>query len=278
MQGFRLSIIFLLSMLLMWADENTQLLKTPRYYFAYVLQPVNQMALLPSVIGNWFELSAQSHDTLMQQNSELKTRNLVLDQRIQRLISLETENIELRELLGASERIDDSVLSTEIITVDEDPISQQIMINRGGSDKVFVGQPVLDAKGLMGQVVEVQPNRSRVLLIADSNHEIPVQVNRNGVRAIAVGTGQIDQLKLIYVPDTADIKQGDLLVSSGLGMRYPAGYPVAEVTEVKHFAGQAYARVSAKPSAALGQSRQFLLVFNQDAAHVPDKSLWQEKP
>jgi rod shape-determining protein MreC len=135
---------------------------------------------------------------------------------------------------------------------------------------VFLGQPVLDARGLMGQVVELMPYTSRVLLLTDTTHSIPVQVNRNGLRAIASGTGNPERLELRHVADTADIKEGDLLVSSGLGQRFPAGYPVATVKEVIHDSGQPFAIVRAIPTAALNRSRYMLLVFSDGA---PRKSV-----
>jgi len=145
-------------------------------------------------------------------------------------------------------------------------------VNKGELDGVYKGQPVLDAQGLMGQVIEVLPYTSRVILIADSNHAIPVQVNRNGVRAIAVGSGQLNELVLIYVPDTADIKAGDMLVSSGLGNRFPQGYPVGVIKSVEHDPGEPFAIVSAEPSAYLDRSRHLLLVFSQDS-HLPEPNV-----
>ncbi len=199
----------------------------------------------------------------------------MLELRSQRLAALETENIELRELLSASEQVDDRVLVASVVAVDPDPFSQQIVVNKGGEDGVFIGQPVLDAYGLLGQVIDVMPFSARVLMIADPNHAIPVQVNRNGVRAIAVGTGSLTELELIYVPATADIIPGDLLVSSGLGERYPRGYPVATVTAVENISGQSFAKVLAEPSAQLDRSRHLLLVFRKGASRVPPETLWR---
>ncbi|MBU2323899.1 MAG: rod shape-determining protein MreC, partial [Gammaproteobacteria bacterium] len=144
---------------------------------------------------------------------------------------------------------------------DPNPFTHRILIDKGERDGVFLGQPVLDASGLMGQVVEVMPYAARVLLLTDVTHSIPVQVNRNGLRAIATGTGNPERLELRHVADTADIKEGDLLVSSGLGQRFPAGYPVATVTEVIHDSGQPFAIVRAVPTANLNRSRYMLLVF-----------------
>ncbi len=137
-----------------------------------------------------------------------------------------------------------------------------MLINKGSSSGVTLGQPVLDARGVMGQVVEVMPYSSRVLLITDSNHSIPVQVNRNGLRAIASGTGNPESLELRYVTDRADIREGDLLVTSGMGQRFPVGYPVAVVSEVQRNTGQPFTRIQALPAANLNRSRYLLLVFS----------------
>ena len=168
----------------------------------------------------------------------------------------------LRELLNSSALVNEKVEVAELIGMDPNPFTHRIIINKGERDGVFLGQPVLDARGLMGQVVELMPYTSRVLLLTDTTHSIPVQVNRNGLRAIASGTGNPERLELRHVADTADIKEGDLLVSSGLGQRFPAGYPVATVKEVIHDSGQPFAIVRAVPTAALNRSRYLLLVFS----------------
>ncbi|EPN60191.1 rod shape-determining protein MreD, partial [Pseudomonas syringae pv. actinidiae ICMP 19096] len=165
-----------------------------------------------------------------------------------------------RELLNSSALVNEKVEVAELIGMDPNPFTHRIIINKGERDGVVLGQPVLDARGLMGQVVELMPYTSRVLLLTDTTHSIPVQVNRNGLRAIASGTGNPERLELRHVADTADIKEGDLLVSSGLGQRFPAGYPVATVKEVIHDSGQPFAIVRAVPTAALNRSRYLLLV------------------
>jgi rod shape-determining protein MreC len=165
-------------------------------------------------------------------------------------------------LLNSSALVNEKVEVAELIGMDPNPFTHRIIINKGERDGVVLGQPVLDARGLMGQVVELMPYTSRVLLLTDTTHSIPVQVNRNGLRAIASGTGNPERLELRHVADTADIKEGDLLVSSGLGQRFPAGYPVATVKEVIHDSGQPFAIVRAVPTAALNRSRYLLLVFS----------------
>lgn len=267
--------IVIIALALMWIDSHQGWLQPVRYFTGYLLAPAQQAALIPGALSDWFSESSTSRNELLADNKQLSARNLVLELRAQRLAALEAENIELRELLSASEQVNDRVLVTSVIAVDPDPFSQQILINKGGEDGVFIGQPVLDAYGLLGQVIDVMPYSARVLMIADSNHAIPVQVNRNGVRAIAVGTGALDELELIYVPNAADIIKGDLLVSSGLGGRYPRGYPVGTVTRVENIPGKSFAAVTAEPSAHLDRSRHLLLVFSQGAAKVPPADIWK---
>ncbi|HEY6130962.1 MAG TPA: rod shape-determining protein MreC, partial [Halioglobus sp.] len=166
-----------------------------------------------------------------------------------------------RALLNSSALLRDDVLVAELIGVSPDPERLQLILNKGESDGVFVGQPLIDASGLMGQVVEVSSDTSRALLITDVTHSVPVQVNRNGVRAIAEGTGALGSLEVRHVSSTTDIQPGDLLVTSGLGGRFPEGYPVAVVKEVERDTGDAFAHVLAVPSAALDRTRHVLLVF-----------------
>lgn len=273
----RIILLVVLSLSLMWLDSHQTWLQSVRYQLGFILAPTQSLSLIPSAMYNWFEESGANQQQLLIENKQLTARNLVLELKLQQLTALETENKNLRELLSASEQIDDRVLVTSVIAIDPDPFSQQVLINKGGEDGVFIGQPVLDAFGLLGQVIDVMPYSALVMMIADPNHAIPVQVNRNGVRSIAVGTGSLTQLELTHVPTTADIVAGDLLVSSGLGERYPKGYPVATVTSVENIPGQPFAVVKADTSAQLDRSRYLLLVFSQGAGRVPSKDLWRQE-
>jgi rod shape-determining protein MreC len=249
----------------MLADQYLAPISAVRSALGYLIVPVQWVSSIPGRLGLWAEESAMSHSSLQEENNRLRLESLVLKQKVQQMIALRAENNRFRELLNTSEQLDDRILVAELIGVDPDPYTHHIIINKGANHGVFVGQPILDAQGLMGQVIDVLPFTSRVLLVADSNHAIPIQVNRNGVRAIAVGSGRLDELNLIYVPDTADIKVGDELVSSGLGSRYPKGYPLGEVIQVEHDPGQPFAYVKAKPSAYLDRSRYVLLVFSMES-------------
>lgn len=228
-----------------------------------VATPFYWVTELPSRFMDWVGDSWRGRQTLMDENEQLRAESLLLKAKVQKLAALEAENVRLRELLNSSALLDDSVLVAELIGVSPDPRHHEIIINKGQSDGVYVGQPVLDAVGLMGQVIMVGPLHSRVLLITDATHALPVQINRNGVRSVAEGAGQYYELELQHVAATTDIKVGDLLVSSGLGGRFPAGYPVAVVSEVIIDPGQPFATVTATPSAALTRSRHVLLVFTQ---------------
>ncbi|MDW3715074.1 MULTISPECIES: rod shape-determining protein MreC [Pseudomonas] len=259
--GVRLLVFAVLSAALMVVDARFDTLKPARSQMGLVLTPFYWLADLP--VRLWDGVSDQftSRSTLIAENEKLKAEGLLMQRRLQKLAALTEQNVRLRELLNSSALVDDKVLVGELIGVDPNPFTHRILVDKGEKDGVFLGQPVLDARGLMGQVVEVMPYTARVLLLTDTTHSIPVQVNRNGLRAIASGTGNPERLELRHVADTADIKEGDLLVSSGLGQRFPAGYPVATVKEVIHDSGQPFAIVRAVPTAALNRSRYLLLVF-----------------
>ena len=262
-------MLTVLSVALMLVDARLDTLKPVRSQLGLVLTPVYWLADLPVRLWQGVTEQFSSHSELLAENEKLKAEALLLQRRLQKLATLTEQNVRLRELLNSAALVDDKVLVGELIGVDPNPFTQRILIDKGEKDGVFLGQPVLDARGLMGQVVEVMPYSSRVLLLTDTTHSIPIQVNRNGLRAIAGGTGNPERLELRHVADTADIKEGDLLVSSGLGQRFPSGYPVATVTEVIHDSGQPFAIVRAMPTAALNRSRYVLLVFTD--ARTPEQ-------
>lgn len=246
----------------MVVDARFTLLKPVRSQMSLVLMQSYWITDLPQRLWQGVASQFGSRTELVAENEKLKTENLLLQGRMQKLAALTEQNVRLRELLNSSALVNEKVEVAELIGMDPNPFTHRIIINKGERDGVFLGQPVLDARGLMGQVVELMPYTSRVLLLTDTTHSIPVQVNRNGLRAIASGTGNPERLELRHVADTADIKEGDLLVSSGLGQRFPAGYPVATVKEVIHDSGQPFAIVRAVPTAALNRSRYLLLVFS----------------
>jgi rod shape-determining protein MreC len=251
----------LLAFALISADIRFNKMAATRATLSAAVFPFYWVSDLPSRLGNWGKQNLVSRSSLLRENERLSAEALLLETRVQQMAALRAENERLRALLNSSALMQDDVLVAELIGISPDPARHLVILNKGSSDGVFIGQPLVDAEGLMGQVIEVAANSSRVLLVTDATHAIPVQVNRNGVRAIAEGVGLLDSLELRHVASTEDIEVGDLLVSSGLGGRFPVGYPVAVVTEVLRDPGQTFARVKAAPSAALNRSRHVLLVF-----------------
>lgn len=238
-------------------------MESVRSVLSTLTAPLQIVADVPSQIWRWVDRMSTDYDQLHKENRELKAQALILQRKVQKLAALSADHIRLRELLNGSELIDESVMVAEVIGVDPDPFTHELLINKGFRDGVKAGQALLDAYGVMGQVTSVDRFSSRVLLISDARHAIPVQVNRNGVRSIAAGKGSFTELELANLPDTADVVVGDLLVSSGLGGRFPFGYPVAIVTRVEHDPGEPFAQVVVRPNAQLTRSRQVLLVIPQ---------------
>jgi rod shape-determining protein MreC len=249
------------ALFLVFASYRIGWLQDVKMRMSVIAEPVYQIANIPVAMGDWFASRFRTTDSIRLDNERLAAENLLLKGKVQRLASLEAENTRLRQLLNSSALVGNTVLIAEMIGVSPDPARQIVILSKGSEDSVYLGQPVLDADGLFGQVVEVSPNQSRVMLITDSTHAVPVQVNRNGVRAVAEGTGLMDTLVLSNLVVTTDIKVGDLLMSSGLGGGFPAGYPVATVSEVTPDPGQPFLVVKARPTAQLDRSRQLLLVY-----------------
>jgi rod shape-determining protein MreC len=225
------------------------------------LLPVYWLAMVPSRIDEWIDAIFFSRSEIETENSRLHQENLIHRAQLQRMGELAAENLRLRLLLNATELLGDSVLVTEVIGVSPNPKSHTLVIDRGSNDDVYVGQPILDAEGLMGQVTSVHAEHSTALLITDISHALPVQVLRNGMRSIAEGTSDYNRMRLRFISPTADIKVDDQLVSSGLGGRFPPGYPVGKVESVKIVPGANFIQVEISPSAEIDRSKHLLLVF-----------------
>ncbi len=250
----------------MTLDHRQHHLDSLRDSLSVVVYPLKLLVDLPRSVGDWFSESLATRRRLQEENASLRTQQLVLNTQLQKLEALEAENLRLRALLDSSFQVGSRhMLIAELMSVDLDPYRHQIVINKGSLDHLYEGQPLLDSAGVMGQLVHVGPFTSTAMLITDPGHAIPVQVNRTGLRTIALGTGAKDRLELPHIPNNADIRIGDLLTTSGLGGRFPPGYPVAEVTQVEHDPGRAFARVTARPRAMLDRSREVLLIWPQDS-------------
>jgi rod shape-determining protein MreC len=250
----------------MFADSRFDYLSQVRYYASMMVTPVQYLADLPSRVASAVGGTFMSRSELQSELDNLRDQLLEQSFKLQKLEHLEAENARLNDLLKASAVVDDVVVRVQLTGESPDPYLKRVLINKGSMEGVFIGQPVLDASGLMGQVVEVEALTSWVLLITDPQHATPVQIERNGVRAIASGTrDSLHMLTLNNIPNTEDIEVGDLLVTSGLGGRFPPGYPVGVVSSVIHDPGQPFAQVLAVPRAQINRSRNLGIVFHSVA-------------
>lgn len=257
-------VLALLALAMVLADYQFHWLHGLRSYMTGSATPLYWVASAPLRVIEWTQDKLLRDESLAEENERLRQEAFILKGRMLQMSALVAENGRLRELLNSSADLkSDDVIIAEIIGVSPEPDRHIVLVDKGAREDIFVGQPVIDADGLMGQVIEVSARSARILLIADSSHAVPVQVNRNGVRLVAEGTGRIDLLELQHVAPTTDVKIGDLLVTSGLGGRFPAGYPVAKVISIIDDPGTPFLKVTAEPTARLSQSRHVLLVFSR---------------
>lgn len=259
-----MTVLAFVSVLLMVLDHRFAATSTLRSALSLVVDPIRYLVNLPTDIYNWASDSLTTHNTLEVENQTLRIRNQLLEAKLQKYSSLVAENDNLRSLLKSVDKHEEQfqrVLVAEILSVDTDPFRRQIVINKGASDNVYVNQPIVGANGVMGKVITVGPLSSTAMLITDPSHSLPVQVNRNGVRAIAVGDPRNNELSIIHQPNNADIHVGDLLVTSGLGCVFPAGYPVGRVIKINTNPSLPFAEILVRPSAKLDRDREVLLVW-----------------
>lgn len=268
----RLALALTMSVVLMFLDFRLDAFSSSRVFLNSLMSPIQYLANLP---GQLLDVSAQrltSRQALIAENEQLTNRLLLMSEKLQRFEVLERENAQLRRLLDAPVRQDMRKMVAELMAVDNTPYSQQIVINKGAIDGVFLGQAILDERGIVGQVMEVGTTNSRVLLISDVTHSIPVRSVRNNARFIASGGGVIDELFLEHVAHSTDVEVGDVLVSSGLGDVFPEGYPVAEVTEVVRDESRPFAQVTVLPLARLNRLKYLLILWPNDAENEEDSS------
>ncbi len=255
----------------MFADTRFSYLEKVRFGLGYVTTPVYWVADIPTRVSLWIDDVFVSRTDLLEENEALREELLVAQRELQLLESLASENSRLLDLREATQVVRGEVMPAEIINVSPDPFSKRVLINKGSNDGVFLGQALLDANGLMGQVDEVLPFTSWVLLITDWHHVTPVEVNRNGERALARGSrSNSSELELEFVTQTQDMLAGDLLVSSGMGQVYPKNYPVARIISVFADPGQEFATVKAQPLAEMASTRHVMLVFSNEETLIPE--------
>jgi len=269
---FRMVVLVVASIALMTVDHRWHSLEFVRGALSSVIYPLQYTIDLPIRLFYWTDERLSSQQILLEKNREFEVRHLENRVQLQKLDIIEKENDRLRKLLGATPKTTERLLISEIINVDLDPYKQLILLNKGSNSDVYQGQPIIDALGVMGQVIHVGPMSSTAMLITDASHAIPVQINRTGLRAIAYGSGKIDQLNLRYLTHNVDIKVGDLLVTSGLGETFPANFPVAIISKVERPAGEPFAHIEARPHAQLDKSREVLLVWRNEPELIDEDS------
>jgi len=259
--GLRALALILLSILLMYLDHRDNHLDTVRRAIDTAVYPLKIVVDSPFRLWEWLGDNAASRNELQLENSRLRIEALVSKGQVQELAALKAENDRLRAMLDARERVAGELRVAEIMAVDANPYRHNIMLDIGRRDGVYDGQTIIDANGVVGQVIETGLLTSQAILISDPDHALPVEVNRNGLRTIAFGTGEFDRLDLPFLPNNADIRTGDLLVTSGLGGAFPPGYPVAVVGRVTRIPQEPFADVVAAPAASLDQVREVMLIW-----------------
>jgi len=253
-------LLILAALILIALDLNSQKFREGRNYVNLIITPLQWLVDMPARLADNVSDVVVSRSSLVAENNRLRTEALVLEQRVLQNAALTAENRRLRALLNARSRVESEVRLAELVGVNPNPFRHEILTNLGSEDGITTGQPALDAGGVMGQVISVAPLISRVMLITDSRAAVPVETVRTGFRSVLLGNGNPESLELDFVPATTDIRVGDLLVTSGLGGRFPEGYPIAEVSEVTRDPGRPFLVIRAVPTARLDKSRHLLLL------------------
>jgi rod shape-determining protein MreC len=260
----------LLALGLIIVDKRYSHLVRIRQWLTVIVYPMQVAVASPFEGWDWFRDSITTRGALRADKTRLEAELRMAQFRLQRYEALEAESQRLRALRDSTVGLTDRFVIGDIMDLDLDAFRERMLVDKGAKDGIFVGQAVVDSGGVFGQVARVGELTSEVILVSDAAHAIPVQINRNGLRTVAVGTGELGHMKLPYLPTSADVLAGDLLVTSGLGGGFPAGYPVGTVAEVKRDPAQSLADVTVKPAAALDRSRELMFVWlKARAAELP---------
>lgn len=271
-------MLLLLAVLLMMFDYRSAAFHRFQQKLSLIVYPVQVLVNAPI---QWIHrlganFTVQHH--LLEENARLKAHELLLQSKLQKLLVLERENAQLKTLLQSASHVTGRVKVAQLLAVDLDPTVQQVILDKGFRDHVYRGQPVLDAYGVMGQVVDVGPITSKILLLTDSRFAVPVTDQRNGFRAIAAGMGASKQLALLHITDKNSVQVGDLFVTSGLGLHFPVGYPVGTVSAVEKIPGKRFIKVTLLPAAHFDQTRQVILAWPDEVALTKAVQTELEKP
>ncbi|MDH3513394.1 MAG: rod shape-determining protein MreC [Gammaproteobacteria bacterium] len=268
----RLVLLSALSVALMILDHRGHHLEKIRAGLNTLVYPIQVIAAAPAYVGRNIADFFTTRGTLREDNEKLLAERQLLLARLQQFEALEQENERLRQMLISAAQVADKVIAAELVEVSAEPFTRKVVVAKGSQDGVYVGQSVIDAHGIMGQVTQVAGRVSRVTLITDAGHAIPVVNNRSSLRALVFGTGNPDTVRVPYLTANADIKEGDLLVSSGMGGTFPPGYPVARVVKIVSDPDESFLNITAKPSAQLNHGKQVLLVWRGNVSKSGGKN------
>jgi len=269
----RLVLVLFFSALLIFFDHKMNSFESARGFLQSMVSPLQYLATAPKQMMNWAAENIVTRRQLIADNEQYKINELVFHEQALQLDIVKKENERLRALLASPLRGDARKMVAEILAVDSDPYTHQVVINRGANDGVFEGQAVIDDEGIVGQILHVGTSSSRVLLITDVTHAVPVRISRNGVRLIASGVGVIDRLTHNHVPHSTDIRVDDVLVTSGLGGKFPEGYPVAKVSSVVQDESREFARIQSQPVAKIDRLRYVLLLWPEQSELASAKNV-----
>jgi rod shape-determining protein MreC len=258
--GLRIILIFILSSGMMYLDFQGNYTDRLRSYLSVTLLPIQVAANAPKKIINNLKNKLNDRESILTENQLLKKENIQLYSKVQQTYKLEAENKRLFELLKAKPEDGKNFIFADIISVNQDRDKHQIIINKGSMDGIDLGAAIADSKGIIGHIFRDQVLASEVLLISDPEHGIPIEIARNGLRAIAIGIGSYDEIILNNLPNNSDIKINDVLITSGLGGRYPEGYPVAIISNIERVKGDSYLSIGAKPIANLKNINEVLVI------------------
>jgi len=249
--AYRLVFTLIFSFGIMYLDFNGKYLHTLRSYLSAAVYPVHILVNAPKNLFSSISGNINKQEKLDLKNQEIKKENIILKSKIQQVYKLESENKRLRVLLDSKPEYQNELTFAEIVSINNDVNKHRIIINKGSRKNVYSGDVVSDSKGIIGQIIRDHLIGSEVLLITDPEHAIPIEIARNGLRSIAIGVGNYEHIMLNYLPISADIKKGDVLITSGLGGKYPEGYPVATVESISNLTGEPFLKIKAKPFAEL---------------------------
>ena len=259
----RFLFVLVLSVITMVVDIQTQGSKQIRTYLNSLVAPIQYLANLPQETFDGLAKYAATKQSLLEDNKQLRELQLLQNEKLQQYETLKAENDKLRALLTTHLKGEVRKSVAEIMAVASHPFAQHVVIDKGASEGVFEGQPVLDDLGVVGQVVSVGNTTSRVILLTDQTHAVPIRVLRNDVQGVVSGTGNINRMELNNLPHGTDLQVGDKLITSGLGEIFPGGYPVAEIIEISPDVTKPFMKVIARPVAQVSRLKHVLLLWHE---------------